>query len=114
MGSPSRPFRGSAVSRYLREIRAYAVPTREEESRIVERVKAGAGDARDDLILGSLAFVVSVAREYRNLGLSFEDLLNEGNVGLIRAALRFDPAHGVRFITYAVWWIRKSILAALA
>jgi RNA polymerase primary sigma factor len=89
--------RGSTASRYLQEIRACRSQASE-----------------DDLVTPNLAFVVKVAGEYRNMGLPFEDLLNEGNVGLIEAARRFDPSRGARFISYATWWIRKSILKALS
>jgi RNA polymerase primary sigma factor len=77
-------------------------------------VKHGSKAALDDLIVSNLSFVVKVASEYRNLGLPFEDLLNEGNLGLIEAAHRYDASKGTKFITYAIWWIRKSILKALS
>jgi RNA polymerase primary sigma factor len=108
--------RGSGVSRYLQEIREYRPLTREAEQETARRADApmACGEALQDLVKANLGFVVKIAGEYRHLGLPFEDLLNEGNVGLIEAAHRFDPAHGVKFITYATWWIRKSMLRAIS
>jgi RNA polymerase primary sigma factor len=105
--------RGSVLSRYFAEIRDYPVLTREEETKLAHDVKRGRKEALDELIRSNLSFVVKVANDYRNLGLPFEDLLNEGNVGLIEAAQRYDTTKGTKLITYAIWWIRKSILKAL-
>lgn len=104
----------SVLSRYFSEIRAYPLLTKEQEQRLAHRVQKGDPEAFENLVASNLSFVVKVATEYRNLGLSLEDLLNEGNLGLIEAARRYDPSKGTKFITYAIWWIRKSILKALA
>lgn len=88
--------------------------TREREQTLAREIEEGRADARDELVEANLGFVVKVASEYRNLGMPFEDLLNEGNLGLIEAAGRFDASKGTKFITYAIWWIRKSILKALS
>lgn len=104
----------TVLSRYFTEIRAYPLLTKEQEQQLAQRVKAGDKDAFETLVASNLSFVVKVASEYRNLGLPLEDLLNEGNLGLIEAARRYDPSKGTKFITYAIWWIRKSILKALA
>jgi len=106
--------RSSVLSRYFAEIREYPLLTKEEEMTLARSVKLGRKDALDELIESNLSFVVKVASEYRNLGLPFEDLLNEGNIGLIEAAHRYDASKGTKFITYAIWWIRKSILKALS
>lgn len=115
MASESAPSdRGSVLSRYFAEIREYPLLTKDEEMRLARRVKSGRQEALHELIESNLSFVVKVASEYRNLGLPFEDLLNEGNIGLIEAARRYDASKGTKFITYAIWWIRKSILKALS
>jgi RNA polymerase primary sigma factor len=107
--------RGSALSRYFHEIRDYPLLSKEQEQGLAKRVKRrGCQDSLNGLIESNLSFVVKVASEYRNLGLPFEDLLNEGNLGLIEAAHRYDASKGTKFITYAIWWIRKSILKALS
>ncbi len=106
--------RTSVLSRYFAEIREYPLLTKEEEMSLARNVKAGRREALNELIESNLSFVVKVASEYRNLGLPFEDLLNEGNIGLIEAAHRYDATKGTKFITYAIWWIRKSILKALS
>lgn len=103
-----------ALVRYLRDIRNIPVLSREEENSLVERIERGDPEARASLIESNLGFVVRVAKEYRSLGVPFEDLLSEGNLGLIEAARRFDRTRGTKFITYAIWWIRKTILRALA
>ncbi len=109
---------GSAAEKslalYLREIGRRSVPTRDEEAALARRIRDGDEEALDELVSRNLRFVVSVARRYRGRGLSLSDLVNEGNVGMIRAARRFDGERGVRFITYAAWWIRQSILEALS
>jgi RNA polymerase primary sigma factor len=104
----------TALARYFTDIRRYPQLTREREIALAENLKGGCRRSRDELVRSNLSFVVKVASEYRNLGLPFEDLLNEGNVGLIEAAHRYDASKGTKFITYAIWWIRKSILKALS
>ncbi len=106
--------RSSILSRYFAEIREYPLLTKEEEMSLARHAKQGHADALNELVESNLSFVVKVASEYRNLGLPFEDLLNEGNIGLIEAAHRYDASKGTKFITYAIWWIRKSILKALS
>src|SRR6185436_14450420 len=107
--------RSSSVSKYLSDIGEFPILTREEEHNLAaglaEKNQAG---ALNELVESNLSFVVKIASEYRNLGLPFEDLLNEGNIGLIEAAHRYDAGKGTKFITYAIWWIRKSILKALS
>jgi RNA polymerase primary sigma factor len=102
------------VAVYLRNVRGQRRITREEEVELGGRSRSGCETARNRLVTANLGFVVSIAKEYRNRGIAFEDLINEGNVGLVEAARRFDPARGTKFITYASWWVRKSILRALA
>jgi RNA polymerase primary sigma factor len=106
--------RNTVLSRYFSEIRAYPLLSKEQEQSLARNVKNGCRDSLHELIESNLSFVVKVASEYRNLGLPFEDLLNEGNVGLIEAAHRYDATKGTKFITYAIWWIRKSILKSLS
>ncbi len=106
--------RGTLLSRYFSEIRNYPLLTKEEELVLAENVRNGCKASLNELIESNLSFVVKVASEYRNLGLPFEDLLNEGNIGLIEAAHRYDASKGTKFITYAIWWIRKSVLKALS
>ena len=106
--------RSSVLSRYFAEIRGYPLLTKDEEMNLARNVKLGRREALNELIESNLSFVVKVASEYRNLGLPLEDLLNEGNIGLIEAGHRFDASKGTKFITYAIWWIRKSILRALS
>jgi RNA polymerase primary sigma factor len=103
-----------AVSSYLADIRKKRPLNREQERRLLLEIDRGDDGAIDRLVECNLSFVVRVAGEYRGLGLSFEDMLNEGNLGLLEAARRFDPQRGVRFITYAIWWIRKAILRAIS
>ena len=99
---------------YLREIRKIPLLTQEEEVALAERVKAGDRAAMQELVRRNLRFVVSVAKQYGKGGVAFEDLINEGNLGLIRAAERFDVDRGYRFISYAVWWVRQAILQYVA
>jgi len=106
--------RSSVLSRYFSEIREYPLLTKDEEMALADGVKRGDRASLNELIESNLSFVVKVSSEYRNLGLPFEDLLNEGNIGLIEAAHRYDATKGTKFITYAIWWIRKSILKALS
>ena len=103
-----------ALSRYLREIRTFPRLEREDEQQLLCRIDEGDPEATTRLVESNLGFVVKVAMEYRSLGVPFEDLLNEGNLGLIEAAKRFDGSKGTKFITYAIWWIRKSILKSIA
>ena len=105
---------GSALSRYLSDIRNYPVLTKDEEIQIGRRISEGMSEGEHDLVLSNLGFVVKIASEYQNMGLPFEDLLNEGNIGLLHAASRYDHTKSIKFITYASWWVRKSILKALA
>jgi len=104
----------SILSLYFAEIRGYQMLTKDEEQSLARDIKAGSREALNELVESNLSFVAKVASEYRNLGLPFEDLLNEGNTGLIEAAHRFDPDMDNKFISYAIWWIRKAILKALA
>ena len=103
-----------SLDRYLREIGQVELLTVEEEIELARRIKNGDQAAFDQLVKSNLRFVVSVAKQYQNQGLSLPDLINEGNLGLIKAAQRFDETRGFKFISYAVWWIRQSILQALA
>lgn len=103
-----------AVEKYLQEISKISLLTPEEETTLAQRIKMGDQKALERLVTGNLRFVVSVAKQYQHQGLSLSDLINEGNLGLIKAAQRFDETKGFKFISYAVWWIRQSILQALA
>lgn len=101
------------LSRYFSDVREHPPLSREQEAELAARLKKCRPADKDLLITSNLGFVITVATEYRGLGIPFEDLINEGNLGLLEAAQRYDPARGVRFITYAVWWIRKAILKAV-
>lgn len=103
-----------SLDKYLHEIGKEELITAEEEVELARLIKKGDGTALDKLIKANLRFVVSVSKQYQNQGLSLPDLINEGNLGLIKAAQRFDETRGFKFISYAVWWIRQSILQALA
>jgi RNA polymerase primary sigma factor len=102
------------LKHYLEEIAKFPPLTEDEEKKLGERVRHGDKDALQSLIKANLKFVVSYVKKYRGMGLSMLDLINEGNVGLIEAARRFDPTRNVRFISYAVWWIRQAIVHALS
>jgi RNA polymerase primary sigma factor len=103
-----------SLERYLTEIGQYDVLTPEQEQQIFIRIKAGDEAAFMTIVLSNLRFVVSVAKQYQHTGLSLSDLINEGNIGLMKAAKRFDETRGFKFISYAVWWIRQSILQAVS
>ncbi|MFO8184327.1 MAG: RNA polymerase sigma factor RpoD/SigA [Candidatus Aegiribacteria sp.] len=105
---------GRSLELYLREIGSKETLSSEEEAALARRIRAGEQEALNELTEANLRFVVSIAKQYANQGVALEDLINEGNVGLIRAAKGFDESKGCRFITYAVWWIRQAILQALA
>src|SRR6266511_4194203 len=107
-------FDEGSLDQYLREISQYPLITREEEVSLAQRIKQGEEEALDKLVRSNPRFVVSVAKKYQNQGVSLSDLINEGNLGLIRAAHKFDETKGIKFISYAVWWIRQAILQALA
>ncbi|HEY8483192.1 MAG TPA: sigma-70 family RNA polymerase sigma factor [Longimicrobiales bacterium] len=102
------------MDQYLKEISAYPLLSREEEVELARRIKQGDTEALDKLVRSNLRFVVSVAKKYQNQGVALGDLINEGNLGLIRAAHKFDETKGIKFISYAVWWIRQAILQSLA
>ncbi|HNV49396.1 MAG TPA: RNA polymerase sigma factor RpoD/SigA [Bacteroidales bacterium] len=104
----------ASLDKYLQDIGLEELITAEEEVLLAQRIKQGDQSALEKLTKANLRFVVSVAKQYQNQGLSLPDLINEGNLGLIKAAQRFDETRGFKFISYAVWWIRQSILQALA
>jgi len=103
-----------SLDKYLQEIGKIDLITADEEVRLAQRIKEGDQGALDKMVKANLRFVVSVAKQYQNQGLSLGDLINEGNVGLVKAAIRFDETRGFKFISYAVWWIRQCIMQALA
>jgi RNA polymerase primary sigma factor len=103
-----------SISKYFREIIKYPLISVEEEVELAIRIRNGDEDALQKLVLANLRFVVSVAKQYHNRGLSFSDLINEGNLGLVKAASKFDETKGFKFISYAVWWIRQSMSQAIS
>ncbi|MEX1383358.1 RNA polymerase sigma factor RpoD/SigA [Lutibacter sp.] len=104
----------ASLEKYFQEISKVDMISAEKEVELAKRIKVGDNVALEKLALSNLRFVVSVAKQYQNQGLPLSDLINEGNIGLIKAAKRFDETRGFKFISYAVWWIRQSILQALA
>jgi RNA polymerase primary sigma factor len=115
MPSPaSSASREPALRQYLKDLSAIPPMQPGEEAELAARIRAGDKSARTRLIEANLRFVVAFAKKYRNLGLPFQDLINAGNVGMIEAAKRYDPDNGAKFITYAVWWIKQSILQTLS
>ncbi|HUE77638.1 MAG TPA: sigma-70 family RNA polymerase sigma factor [Longimicrobiales bacterium] len=113
-GTRKSKYEESSLDQYLKEISAYSLLTREEEVELAQGIRRGEAEALDKLVRSNLRFVVSVAKKYQNQGVALSDLINEGNLGLIRAAHKFDETKGIKFISYAVWWIRQAILQALA
>lgn len=109
-----QPSGGESLDIYLREIRRYPLMTREEENALARKARDGDEAAMDKLVRSNLRFVVSVAKRYSGQGVPLEDLINDGNLGLVRAAHRFDPDRGYKFISYAVWWVRQAILHSLS
>ena len=107
-------YEEGSLDQYLRDISAYPLIDRDEEVRLTQRIRQSDAEALDKLVRSNLRFVVSVAKKYQNQGVALADLINEGNLGLIRAAHKFDETKGIKFISYAVWWIRQAILQALA
>ncbi|MGH7618653.1 MAG: sigma-70 family RNA polymerase sigma factor [Gemmatimonadaceae bacterium] len=103
-----------SLTTYLESIRSYALLSGRAEVELARRIRAGDDDALQQLVCANLRFVVSVAKKYRHFGVPLADLINEGNIGLMRAARRFDETKGVKFISYAVWWIRQAVFQALA
>jgi len=103
-----------SLEKYLQEIGKVDLVTAEEEVTLAQKIKQGDHEALEKLVKANLRFVVSVAKQYQHNGLSLNDLINEGNVGLVKAAQKFDETKGFKFISYAVWWIRQSIMQALA
>ncbi len=110
----SARFDEDSISLYLKEISHYPLLTPEEEVSLIKAYKRSDKKAIEKMVLCNLRFVVSIAKKYQNLGVSLSDLINEGNIGLIRAAHKFDETKGVRFITYAVWWIKQAIIQYLS
>ena len=106
--------KGSALKKYLDEIKDTKHLSKTKEAELAKRIHNGDEKAKEELITANLKFVVSVAKNYQHRGLDLEDLINEGNIGLVKAAERFDETKGYKFISYAIWWIRESILQALA
>ena len=105
--------RSDTLSKYFKDINKSDLLTIEQETEIANRIQNGDKEAIDELVKGNLKFVISVAKEFQGLGLPLPDLISEGNLGLIKSATRFDPTRGFRFISYAVYWIKQSIMQSL-
>ncbi len=105
--------RDPQLDKYLAEISKNELITAEQEAVLAKRIRTGDTDALDELVKANLRFVVSVAKQYQNQGLLLSDMINEGNLGLIRAAYKFDESRGFKFISYAVWWVRQAIMQAI-
>ena len=105
--------RDESLNRYLAEISKIPMLTTDEEVSLAAKIRQGDEEALEKLVKGNLRFVVSVAKQYQCKGISLMDLINEGNIGLIKAAREFDETRGFKFISYAVWWIRQSIISAM-
>jgi RNA polymerase primary sigma factor len=103
-----------SVGRYFQDVNKFKMISAEEEVELSIRIRNGDPDALDKLVVANLRFVISVAKQFQNQGLSFSDLINEGNVGLVKAAKKFDETRGFKFISYAVWWIRQTIIQAIS
>jgi len=103
-----------SLATYLREIKSYPLLSRAEEAELGRRIRAGDGDALERLVCSNLRFVVSIAKRYQHHGVALADLIDEGNLGLMRAASRYDGTKGAKFISYAVWWVRQSVVQAIA
>ncbi|MDH3224446.1 MAG: RNA polymerase sigma factor RpoD/SigA [Gemmatimonadota bacterium] len=112
--APRTDTADGSLDQYLKEISQYPLIDRDEEVRLAQGIRGGSEAALDKLVRSNLRFVVAVAKRYQNQGVHLSDLINEGNMGLIRAAHKFDETKGIKFISYAVWWIRQAILQALA
>ena len=112
--SPRPDPSDGSLNQYLEEISRYPLLDRDEEVRLAQGIRRGEEEALDKLVRSNLRFVVAVSKKYQNQGVPLSDLINEGNLGLIRAARKFDETKGIKFISYAVWWIRQAILQALA
>src|SRR4030081_3034359 len=112
--NPKSTVDEGSLDQYLRDISVFPLTPRDEEAALARRIRVHDQEALDKLVRSNLRFVVSVAKKYQNQGVSLSDLINEGNLGLIRAAHKFDETKGIKFISYAVWWIRQAILQALA
>jgi len=102
------------INRYFQEISRYPAISAEEEVELTIRIRSGDQEALERLVVSNLRFVISVAKQYQNQGLSFSDLINEGNMGLVKAATKYDETRGFKFISYAVWWIRQAIMQAIS
>jgi RNA polymerase primary sigma factor len=113
-GGPTRALTGDSLNAYIREISKFRPLSGDEEKELARRIRDGDQDALQRLVEANLRFVVSYCKRYRGLGLSFLDLIHEGSLGLMEAAKRFDPERNVKFISYAVWWVRQAIFHALS